>query len=451
MVLTVLPATAFADADYAGLKTRIEVKVFSYAAAESADTDEKIANSLKAQFANQLWDIVFHDYKNTFADQAAVETATTVTNDNSKLGVTTDGGTDKLDCYKVSVALGDKTTAVGYIYKMPSAEQILIKGTKNGTATYYLKTLGTRDGTKDPAAYPDVNCILDYGKYDQDNKDIDVGGARIAGTSGSTDYCVSLHMVRADESTFQLFIYKPDFEGAIANGSGTDKAAAAWNFGNTPFVAFNNTTSADPFPLVTYFGYSSITIAPMSGMTIDSITSDLPDKAVTISENKVTFNSSYYDSVPLKIEYTYKGQQKTGYVSVKRVGIDIQEYRQVEGNTQCQTNHGTQEGITFDWGKDNCAVYATYYYPGTKTTDIDLYCTYTWANGSVTTDLLTDNTYTAGNEIFTATDDFCVYKGSAQNKPVKVSIIGVKAGAFENDNFGGATIGAGTGVTWPEE
>lgn len=443
-----MPTAVFADGtDYAGLSKRIGEKVFAYAATENA-TEETIKSELKTQFATQLWDIVNHEFQGTFADETAVTAATTVSNNNSKLNVTKDdGSTVDLDCYKVSVVLGDNTTAVGYIYKMEKAEQILIKATKSGTAKYYLITLGTRDNNDVPNTYPDVTCTIDYDKYDRDTKNIDIGGTKVCNITGSTDYCVSLQVIRADDSQFNLFVYKPDFEGAMATCSGTTLRADKWDFGNTPFMAFTNTTSSDPFMLETFFGYNSLTIGGLNGATIDGISCDLPNGAVTITgTDTVTFNSGYYDSVPLTITYTENGQQKTGYVVIKRVGIDIQEY----SNGQTNTNHGTQPGILITWGNDDCVIYATYYWPAAKSQNdnIDLYCTMTYANGSLETKVLETSTLTAAKDGFTDKDDFLVYKGSKANKPVKVSIIAVKAGAFGATEFGGATLGSGAGVTW---
>lgn len=454
-----MPTAVFADGtDYAGLSKRIGEKAFAYAV--DAQSQETAENQLKTQFDIQFSDIVEHEFKNTFTDtngnniidSADVTSATTVTNNNSKLLNVTkdDGSTVDLDCYKVEVQLNNNAiTAVGYIYKMEKAEQILIKATKNGTPKYYLKTLGGRNNSNNPATYPDVTCTtIDYDKYDQNTKDIDIGGTKVCNITGSTDYCVSLQVIRADDSQFNLFVYKPDFEGAMATCSGTTLRADKWDFGNTPFMAFTNTTSSDPFVLETFFGYSSIKIDPqLANTVITGISSNLPDGAVTITgTDTVTFNSGYYDSVPLTITYTENGQQKTGYVVIKRVGIDIQEY----SNGQTNTNHGTQPGIPITWGNDDCVIYATYYWPAAKSQNdnIDLYCTMTYANGSVETKVLETSTLTAAKDGFTDKDDFLVYKGSKANKPVKVSIIAVNAGAFGATEFGGATLGSGAGVTW---
>ena len=150
----------------------------------------------------------------------------------------------------------------------------------------------------------------------------------------------------------------------------------------------------------------------------------------------------------LSVDYKLNGVVYTGYVKIQRVGIDIQEYSS-HGQAVGGTNHGTQPGIDIIWGNDDSAIYATYYYPSAQTSKVDLYCTYTWKDGTVTTSLLTERIATSADELFTATDDFCVYKGSSSNKPVSVSIIGVKTGALDNSaTFGGATIGTGAGVTW---
>ncbi len=212
-----------------------------------------------------------------------------------------------------------------------------------------------------------------------------------------------------------------------------------------PITVFTGTTPEKPFVLIAFFGNSTVTLnAQGEGMTITGLSADLPDGVVGISGNSITFHSNYYDVIPLTVHYTSNGTPGIGYVLIKRVGIDIQEYSK-HGQDTCQTNHGSQPGIVFEWGNDDCAIYATYYYPSVSTGKVDLYCTYTWADGSVTGALLTERVSTGDPYgLFTDTDDFCVYKGLSGNKPVSVSIIAVQKGAFGAVTFDQLTLSAGS-------
>ncbi|MDD8048387.1 MAG: hypothetical protein PHH04_02170 [Thomasclavelia sp.] len=421
--------------NYQGLTDKINNKLFAY----SNISDNEIA---KGKLINDLWDILTHEFEGAFASKAALISAVSV---NGSETLPKDSNVLDLPYYSYEVTLTNSTVISGKIYSLEN-DEIIIKYVKDQTTKYQKETLHYNQNAFPAPNYDDYSTVVDYDDY----KSIDLGGAFIEGRTGLTDYSVSFHITAGDGGC-QLSIYKPTFQGVIANHTGEDKVAAAWDFGNMPFVVFNNTTKDNPFVLKTYFGYTQITFNPqIEGTVINSISTSLPSNAVSTSGKTITFHSNYYDSVLVKVNYTFNGVDKVGYVLIQRLGIDIQEYTKQGNQTIGRTNHGTQPGVEFNWDNNDCVIYGTYYYPTSQTSQVDLYCTYTWSDGTVTTSLLNESTYIKTGEMdnLTSTDDFVLYKGSQANKPVKISVIAVQKDAFGDNTFKGAKFGSGAGVTW---
>ena len=445
-------------ADFAGLKNYIESNIWAYW------TDNiSTSSAAESMMVDRLWDVASHEYEGAFVNKDAVTAAMDVT----------EGGTDttlisetSLDYYAYSVMLKnnggtDDIVATGKIYKLEQKQDFILSATKGGNTSYTIQSLNLREGeyAEDVSPCIDTSFVVDYDTVTVVENDesrevpkIAFFGIQTAGGTGHTDYSDSFHVFGANYINCQIILYKPEFAGVLANPEGEEKRAPAWDFGNYPFVCLNDTTENDPFVLTTYFGYSSITLSVPNGIALHSITNmttTLPEGAVTIDQDTktITFNSDFYDTVPLVITYD---DGELGYLTIKRVGIDIQAYGRHGDELGRETLHGTQPGVYITWEDDDYAIYATYYYPSSDNTSVDLYTTYTWADGRVETRLLTHSPelYTTDSDgNMTPSHDFCVYKGLKADCPVSVSVIAVKTGGSDT-TFAGAKLGSGAGVTW---
>lgn len=447
-------------ADFAALKTYIESYIWAYW------TDNiSTSSAAESMMVDRLWDVASHEYEGAFVNKDAVTAAMDVT----------EGGTDttlisetSLDYYAYSVMLKnnggiDDIVATGKIYKLEQKQDFILSATKGGNTSYTIQSLNLREGeyAEDVSPCIDTSFVVDYDTVTVVENDesrevpkIAFYGIQTAGGTGHTDYSDSFHVFGANYINCQIILYKPEFAGVLANPEGEEKRAPAWDFGNYPFVCLNDTTVNNPFVLTTYFGYSSITLSIPDSIALHSITNmttTLPEGAVTIDQDTkaITFNSDFYDTVPLVITYD---DGELGYLTIKRVGIDIQAYgRHGDEELGRETLHGTQPGVYITWEDDDYAIYATYYYPSSDNTSVDLYTTYTWADGRVETRLLAHSpqlyTPTDSNGNMTPSDDFCVYKGLKADCPVSVSVIAVKTGGSDT-TFAGAKLGSSAGVTW---
>lgn len=274
------------------------------------------------------------------------------------------------------------------------------------------------------------------------------------------------------DSIFGIFTFcQKDFVGSRIKGSGAEGNTPSWAFNQYPIYS-----TADSFDTeneaVVYFGNRDVTIEPVDNVTgfnstitgIESVTTvdNLPEGAVAITNEtnkkwKVQFKSDYYDTVKIKIVYQLAGgSTKNSYININRVGIDILEGGPGGGDTSMTLFHGTEDGPRYT-PKGNYVIWGTYYYPTEEAYKqlVDLYVTYTWADGSVSREIIRNkaalnlgyNYESTGN---CASSDFILYDGTRNEAPVKIQTIVVASG-FDSANateFAGAKFGAGKGVSW---
>ncbi len=169
---------------------------------------------------------------------------------------------------------------------------------------------------------------------------------------------------------------------------------------------------------------------------------------------KVRFLSNFYDDVVLNV--TLNGNIGRS-LRIRRVGVEIEDY---ETFNEDIVFHGTQFGTLIDYSDGNYyRIYATYAIPdGGTTAPYGLYVTYTWANGTKTSEVITaacvdDQFAPDGVFIYDAPyvncSDYLVYSGPNKvNAPVSVSVTVLKDDPTGVDLFGGVFFGSGTGVTW---
>ena len=220
-----------------------------------------------------------------------------------------------------------------------------------------------------------------------------------------------------------------------------------------------------------FFGNDIFTLRPPeSGIggvdSLEIMPGNSPGYTITKDENDqyiITFLSDFYDEITLDLLINGSAERK---LTIHRVGVHIVEAKKGPDSNYGQVGHGTQQGtdITFN-GENNYQLFATYYIPDFgDTAPYGLYVTYTWANGTTTTQIITEpvkdgniNTGPDFDGVFLddVNDDFvscCDYRlYSAPNKnaaPVKVNVIVLRDNPLDADTFGGVHFGSGSGVEW---
>lgn len=178
----------------------------------------------------------------------------------------------------------------------------------------------------------------------------------------------------------------------------------------------------------------------------------------------VNFLSDYYDFITINLTINETIQRK---LHIRRVGVNIETYAWKSGPPSFNVFHGTQTGTHIDFSDDNLyRVYGTYYIPDNgEEAPYGLYVTYTWADGSKTTAIITEpcNDPTPnsnflkdnnGKGVFHYGDsanccDYLLYSGpDKETAPVEISVTVLKDDPTETDAFGGIFFGSRAGVTW---
>lgn len=430
-------------------KTLIDRKEFAY-----SGTD---ADAIKIKFVDELWYTVFsgNTQQGAITTKELLAEAITLGNEVSNTTVRANG----TSC-SFTVELGDND-ATGVIYTLNDEHDFVVRTTKDGTNSYTVVPYVVHQ----ESAYAVIKDFDENGLYIFGNgtfrAPLETGGSGI-----SAGHILNIGTPTLTQIGCQLVVYKPGFTGAKMQGVGEDNYASAWGFAQYPVVGTGGTTQAAPAETELYFGNRSVTLSkpetPGLGVAgIASVDSLLPTGAVTITQNNgafnIAFNSSFYDEVKLKITYDLSdGGTREEFLTIRRVGIEVIGYVK-HGDNSISTNHGTDPGyqnaVFWSDSNDDYAVFGTYYHPtvaGSSTQNsIQLYATYTWKNGTVTTGLLSSVKHLDANNLGNnvATDDFVLYKGTESSAPAKIEVTAVKAGGSETE-FAGATLGSGAGVEW---
>jgi hypothetical protein len=194
-----------------------------------------------------------------------------------------------------------------------------------------------------------------------------------------------------------------------------------------------------------------------------------PGYTITKDEDNhytITFLSDFYDEITLDLLINGSAERK---LTIHRVGVHIVEAEKHSDSDFGHVGHGTQLGtdITFD-GQNNYQLFATYYIPDFgDTAPYGLYVTYTWADGSTTTDIITepvkDGNINTGldfdgvflddvNDDFVSCCDYQLYASPDNSSaPIKVNVIVLRDNPLDADTFGGVYFGSGKGVEWCSE
>ena len=256
----------------------------------------------------------------------------------------------------------------------------------------------------------------------------------------------------------QIVFVKPGLAGLVEVG--TPHMPDVYDF-----VSFNGIelgdTSEDNFGEVTvYYGDNTI---DLTGLECDVTGIELvdgkgvPQSAVDIdvTNKKVTVKSNYYNSIPLKVTAKNADQSVVvGYINVTRVGIYINDLNKganvfFHGAFNGRVN---ENGGNLNVDTDKVRLVAVFYHDNTKTiNDFDLVVNIVNKDGTTVSKLAKPvGDVNDENNSPLVGSDFILWEGdSFEERPSKIYVTAVKKGATTNgQTFGGATFGAGAGVTW---
>lgn len=230
------------------------------------------------------------------------------------------------------------------------------------------------------------------------------------------------------------------------------------------FVSFNGIelgdTSVNNFGKVSvYYGDDTV---DLSGMGCDITNIELVEgmgvlKAaidIDVENKRVKIKSNYYNEIPLKITAKINGEEVVvGYIKVSRVGIYINTVTKgfnifQHGATNVNVN---ANGGNLNVDTDKYRIVAVFYHNNTETIDdYDIIVNIVNKDGTTETKLAKPVGDVNDNEGSLVGSDFILWEGDSIDKqPSKISATAVKKGATSNKTtFGGATFGAGAGVTW---
>jgi len=312
------------------------------------------------------------------------------------------------------------------------------------------------------------------GILSSDVSDAFIDGTRNEAVIGRAFYRAQWHMGNAidihDPRNLNLFglnlIQDNAFCVEVAASDGEyEQKTYNWDLNRYAQLTTGNYTSE------VFFGNHTFKLClPTNGIgEVDSLvieTGDFP--GYTISEDTenqytLTFLSDFYDNITLTLLINGSTERE---LTIHRVGVEIQEVENRSDSDFSNVFHGTQNGTFVSFNEqNNYQLFATYYIPDFgDTAPFGLFVTYTWADGSTTTDIISEpvkdgniNTGPDFDGVFRGDDNnnfvgCCDYRlYSAPNKnaaPVKVNVIVLRDNPLDADTFGGVHFGSGSGVEW---
>ncbi len=390
----------------------------------------------------------------------------------------------------------------GSIYAADSVTDVLMEiKDAEGNSTYFLRNCGNASEdfvdpvTKDPSGEGACCAVGDYKVEFDAARNKYIRSVAIYGNGASLDDFLMTEDSETQMCTFQgrnemlvrdafgegsshpvifgkFSFYKNDFSGMKIQGDGAAGNTPAWAFATDPI--WGTAEAGTEKEAIVYFGNEKVYFSPI---TINGNVSDIadikktdasiPDGAVKVYRDGdkwiAEFFTNFYDKVEFTVTYETDEGPKTEYIVVNRVGIDIQATSGGSVGDKKTIFHGTEYGPEYTLTEEcETIVYATYYYPEESGTTelVDLYATYTWKDGSVTKEVIHNDSRLhldyhhpeIGNpDNFTddvQTDDFILYEGSKAEAPQKIEVSAVVAGFDSKTSFSGMRLGSGKGVCW---
>jgi hypothetical protein len=190
----------------------------------------------------------------------------------------------------------------------------------------------------------------------------------------------------------------------------------------------------------------------------------------TVSHNEddtytVEFLSDFYDRITLEV--TINGSV-TRELHIHRVGVEIDAFDLHGENRPGQVFHGTQYGSKVHYDDGTAYhIFATYCIPDGEDVPYGLYVTFTWADGSTTTEIIgapydphkdpedsVAHLFDSDRGVFVYPEhadpaDYLIYEApTSAGAPVKVNVLVLKDEPDTSGSFGGVFFGSGVGVQW---
>lgn len=446
-----------------------DITIKKYVVMENNDTPEKIAEALAREFG-------FITY--------AVDPAGINVENIDLSGIATVGyGTFDFSVTVGGVLIEDQ----GFI--VPTHEYILFEfyGINDGEPVYEIRMLTPADIEDMIFSVPamdsgsirlyGVNGIRFEGVLSSDVHDAFIGGTRNECVVGRAFYRAQWHISNSydihDPQSLNLFglnlIQDNAFCVEVAASSGEDEQRTYnWDLNRYAQLTTGSYTSD------VFYGNNIFTLRPPTNGIggVESLvieTGVFPGYTVTSDENNqytLTFLSDFYDNITLTLLINGSVERE---LTIHRVGVDIQEVEKRPDSDYANVFHGTQNGthITFN-GQNNYQLFATYYIPDFgDTAPFGLYVTYTWANGTTTTQIITQTEITGnintgsdfdgvfrddGHNNYVSCCDYRLYTGPDNNEaPVRINVIVLRDNPLATDAFSGVYFGSGKGVEWSRE
>ncbi len=386
--------------------------------------------------------------------------------------------------FTLSLASATSVETTGYVVEEYSDVIFKFSGTKNGVPVDEIRVAGEEDGINGEfgAAAQDEGTIEIFGPYNTHMEgwtSPDVFDAFDAenGTANKLIvkhpfYRVQLHIGNASldgEYALNWFAFDLIQDDALcvevtASDQVSEQRTFEWELNRYAQLTGGSYASD------VYFANDEVKLSlPSSGIgaaeSLSIETGDFTGYTVAGADDAytITFHSNYYHEVTLNLTINGSVQRE---LTLRRVGVYIDDY-----NHQDMVFHGTQCGSRIDFTEETSfRIYATYYIPdGGIVAPYGLFVTYTWADGTTTTEIITEpenNPFYAEdefwpgdgfvdgvffNEGWASSCDYLLYAGAdANSAPVSVGVTVLKD-APAGDSFGGVTFGSGAGVTWTQE
>ncbi|MBP3255752.1 MAG: hypothetical protein J6M60_04620 [Clostridia bacterium] len=259
----------------------------------------------------------------------------------------------------------------------------------------------------------------------------------------------------------QIKLIKPGFKGLVEVS--TPHMPDVYDFVSFNGFELGDTSESNYANVTVYYGDDTINLTSL-GSNITNIElvngkGVLPSAVeIDVANKKVKIKSNYYNEIPLKITAQLEGEQTVvGYVKITRVGIYINDLNKgatvfFHGAFNAKVN---ENGGNLKVDTDKQRLVAVFYHSNTTTVnDYDLVLNIVNKDGTRETKLAKavgdvpdeNNSPLVGS-------DYIIWEGdSIEDRPSKIYVTAVKKGATSNSNtFGGATFGAGAGITWTKD
>lgn len=373
--------------------------------------------------------------------------------------------------FTVTPQSGEPVEGHGYIVKSPS--DIIFK-LDDGSGTPFIEVVRPSDGIDELPVPAMSNGTMDVFGY----------GNLIAApmTDLETDengkiklpfYCAQFHIFNfmppgeGDVNLYGFYVIQDDAlcVRVSAKSGDTEQKTNQWDFNRYTNLKKGNDTS------YVFFGNDEFILStPPPGIgDVTSLEVETGDfGGYTIEANgdgySVNFLSDFYDDITVDLKINGLDRQ----IRIRRVGVDIVAYEWEEEASEFATvSHGTQSSTIIDFsGNDKYKIYATYCIPENgDQAPYGLYVVYTWADGSKTTDIITEPCSTPAPmayDIFSDgvfhyanhadSCDYLLYSGESKAQaPVKINVTVLKGDPAASGSFSGVFFGSGAGVEWVKE